>query len=139
MNFNNSLTVKAYDEYLKQIEIASKTISVTEINQQVKLTAELIQQSSLNNELISLKQANKQSSLIINQFKQMNVSTNNEILKELKLKLNNLTAAAAAAAAADNNNEQNQMMKPNMDLIDEQIQTFKTVQNISQFYSNVLE
>jgi len=136
MNFNNSLTVKAYDEYLKQIEIASKTINVTEINQQVKLTAELIQQSSLNNELISLKQANKQSSLIINQFKQMNVSTNNEILKELKLKLNNLTAAAAAA---DNNNEQNQMMKPNMDLIDEQIQTFKTVQNISQFYSNVLE
>ncbi len=134
MNFNNSLTVKAYDEYLKQIEIASKTINVTEINQQVKLTAELIQQSSLNNELISLKQANKQSSLIINQFKQMNVSTNNEILKELKLKLNNLTAAAA-----DNNNEQNQMMKPNMDLIDEQIQTFKTVQNISQFYSNVLE
>ena len=135
MNFDNSLTAKAYDEYLKQIEIASKNINEIEINQQEKLTAELIQQSSLNNELVSLKQANVQSSLIINQFKQMNMSTNSEILNELKFKLNKLTENNNN----NNNNEQNQMMKPNMDLIEEQIQSFKTVQNISQFYSYVLE
>lgn len=135
MNFDNSLTVKAYDEYLKQIETSSKIIHELEMNQPEKLTAELIQQSSLNNELVSLKQANKQSSLIINQFKQMNMSTNNEILNELKVKLNKLTENNNN----NNNNEQNQMMKPNIDLIEEQIQSFKTVQNISQFYSYVLE
>jgi hypothetical protein len=135
MNFDNSLTVKAYDEYLKQIETSSKIIHELEMNQPEKLTAELIQQSSLNNELASLKQANKQSSLIINQFKQMNMSTNNEILNELKVKLNKLTENNNN----NNNNEQNQMMKLNIDLIKEQIQSFKTVQNISQFYSYVLE